>query len=140
MDKKLIGVFYSSITMFLLIVLYFAIPFFQDMKRWMFGVMAIIAFIFMILGFVQIYLTYKKKVKGKLKFFLVLTGAVPLMFILSVLLHNFLYAMAIISENIPILVKIFEFLHAGFFLFGLLGCPILYIVGVVCVIVYSKKK
>ena len=96
--------------------------------------------IFSLLGAALIFLTIKGKVKGKLKKFLILTGASAAGFFVSTLLHNFLYALAIVTSHIVILKYIFEFLHATFFIIAIFVCPPGFLIGVVGSIVLFIKK
>jgi len=87
---------------FLLILGYFFIPSI-DIKRMLFPYGTVMAFLLFLLGIVLIILTIKQKIKGKLKFFLLLTGISSSGFLVSVLLHNFLYGLGVITGHITIL-------------------------------------
>jgi hypothetical protein len=87
--------------------------------------------IFFILGGLLTYFTFKEKIKGKLKKFFLLTGISALGFFACIILHNFFYALAEISGGIIILPYLMEFLHAAFFLIGIIVCPLGYLVGLI---------
>lgn len=127
--KRIQLVFWVLIVTFVLLVSYFVIPLPEPIKQKLILLVAGLAFVFLILGILLIFLARKEK--GKRKFFLILTGASAAGFLVSVILHNLLYALAIVSKNILVLKYIFEFLHGAFFLVGLIGCPVAFIVGMV---------
>jgi len=79
---------------------------------------------FFLLGAILILLTIKKKVKGKLKKFLLLTGVSSSGFFISVLLHNFLLGA----------------LNAIFFIVAIFICPIGFLVGIVGSLLFINKK
>lgn len=96
---------------------------------------------FFLLGAALIFLTVRKKVKGKLKKFLILTGASAVGFLVSVLLHNFFYGLAIITSRITVLSFLMEILHGLFFIVAIFICPIGFLVGVIgSMALFIKKK
>ena len=136
--KHLAKTFWALVIVFIIIVSYFFIPYLHELKRAFLPYMAIIGIIFFILGGILIYLTYKLKIKGKQKLFLILTGATPIAFLVSVILHNLVYALMIVllGEN---------FWGVGgdevfFFTLGLVVCPIIFLVSVVWSIVLMYRK
>jgi len=124
-------IFYSLIVVFVLLVGWFIAVNELDLAREFFMIAGMFAFLFLILGIVLIALVWRLKIEKKLKTFLFLTGGSAILFLVSVLLHNFFYALAIYFSEIVVLKAIFEILHAGFFLVGILGCPVVFLVGVV---------
>ena len=86
------------------------------------------------------YLTRKEKIKGNLRKHLLLTGASASGFLISVVLHNFLYALAIVFRPIYFLSKLMEFLHVAFFLIATIGCPIGFLIGVFRSVVKLIKR
>lgn len=92
--------------------------------------------IFLILGILLVIFTHKKQDKGRLKGFLLLSGYSAIGLIASILLHNFLYALAV-TYNLQIL----EVLEIAFFLFGVFVCPIAFLVGAFgSVVLFTKNK
>jgi len=87
--------------------------------------------LFFLLGAVLIFLTIKKKIGGRLKKFLILTGASAAGFFVSVLLHNFFYALAVIARQIVVLNSLMEIFHVAFFIVAIFVCPIGFLIGVV---------
>jgi len=73
---------------------------------------------FFVLGLALVILTIKQKVKGKLGFFLILTGTSAASFVASSVLHNLLYALLGFEEPV-------------FFLIAVVVCPVAFIVGAV---------
>jgi len=98
-----------------------------------------LVFAYFLLGLALLILTLKRKVKGKLGKFLFLTGGSSMAFLISVLLHNFLYAGAVLASNIKWLHFLLEILHAGFFLIGIIVCPLVFLVGIVGSLLYYIK-
>jgi len=138
--KSLIpATFYALIGVFLVIISIFFVPAVTESLK---GPLLFLSpfFIFSLLGAALIFLTIKGKVKGKLKKFLILTGVSAAGFFVSILLHNFLYALAIIASHIVILKYIFEFLHVTFFIIAIFVCPPGFLIGVVGSIVLFIKK
>lgn len=133
------GLFYAMVAIFVLIVAFFIIPDTTDIHRALFPVLAVLAILFLIYGVALIFFTLKSRIKGKLKTFLLLTGISTIGFPVSVILHNFFYALGVLAENIVVLNFLFEFLHAAFFLIGLIVCPIVFIIGIIGSIVKLKK-
>ncbi len=96
--------------------------------------------IFFILGGLLTYFTFKEKIKGKLKIFYLLTGISALGFFGCTILHNFFYALGVLSENIPVLPYLMEVLHAVFFIIGIIVCPLGFLVGLIGSLVLINKK
>jgi len=138
--KKIKLVFWSLIVSFILLVSYFIISSELDTFRLIFPILAILGFIFLLLGITLIFLTIKQKIKGKLKIFLILTGVSAISPFVFSILHNFFYALAIIGENITIIKSIMEFLHVSSFLISIIASPIGFIVGAIGVIVLFTRK
>jgi len=109
-------------------------------KRSLFSVVVILAIIFFLLGAALVYLSWESKLEKKLKVFLILTGASAIGFPVFVILHNFFYALGVLAGNIVVLKSIMEFLHAAFFLIGLIGCPIGFLIGAIGSIVKFNRK
>jgi hypothetical protein len=89
------------------------------------------------LGGLLIYCTIKLKIKGRLKWFLILTGGCPLIFLISVLLHNCVYGLCIylFGEN---------FWNGGdepfFFILAVIVCPIVFLIGIIGSMTIMLKK
>lgn len=84
--------------------------------------------------------TYKEKISGKRKFFLLLSGFSSAGFLLDVVLHNLLYALGTITENFAILNKIINFFEVAFFLAATIICPVGLMVGIVGTLIVFKKS
>lgn len=128
MIKKVVlvqGVLFLSIMGFLFLPLPLA------EKRGSFFLMAILSFVLMVLGFYLLYFVKKEKIHNPLRKRLMLIGVSSSGFLISVVLHNFLYALGVLTTNIFFLHYLFEFLHAAFFIIGTILCPIGFIIGVV---------
>ena len=124
-----------------MLVSYFAFSFqFSDIGRAIFPIIAVLGFIFLLLGITLIFLTIKQKIKGKLKIFLILMGVSAISPLVFSILHNFFYALGIIGENIFIIKNIMEILHVASFIIALLISPIGFLVGAIGVIVLFIRK
>ena len=101
-------------------------------------------FILWILHFVTgvglIVTTYKEKITGKRKFYLLLSGFSSAGFLLGVVLHNLLYALGTITENLVIVNKIINFFEIAFFLAATIISPVGFIVGMVGTLIILKKS
>ena len=91
-------------------------------------------------GVALIITTYREKISGKRKFFLLLSGFSSAGFLLGVVLHNLLYALGTITENQVILNKIINFFEVAFFLAATIICPVGFIVGMVGTLIILKKS
>ena len=80
----------------------------------------------------------------KVKNFLILSGASLVGFPVFVVLHNVFYGLAELANDIILLSRLLEFLHAGFFIIATLVCPAGFLIGAVgsgvTAITYFKKK
>ena len=83
--------------------------------------------------------TYREKVAGKARLFLLLAGYSAVGFLLGVVLHNLLYALAVLAEGVDILITFLNILEAAAFLIAVLLCPIALLVGIVGTFVLWKR-
>ena len=101
-------------------------------------------FILWILHFVTgvglIVTTYREKITGKRKFYLLSSGFSSAGFLLGVVLHNLLYALGTITENLVIVNKIINFFEVAFFLTATIICPVGFIVGMAGTLITLKKS
>ena len=140
MKKSLITTFWVLIGSFLFILGQFFIPAVTELFRGSLFFLLPFA-IFSLLGGLLIFLTLKEKIEGKLKKCLILTGASAAGFFVSVLLHNFLYALGIIGSDIIILRYLTEIFHVAFFLIAIFVCPLGFLIGAIgSIIILIKKK
>lgn len=140
MKKSLLPtIFYSLIGVFLIIMCMFFVP---PVTEFLQGPLLFLSpfIIFSLLGAALLFLTAKSKTKGKHRKLLILTGVSAVGFFISILLHNLLYALAIVSSHIIILKYLFEFLHATFFIIGVIICPLGFAIGAISTIVILIKK
>ena len=131
-------IFWALVGIFGVIISIFVIPAVRELFK---GPQFLLPFIiFSILGGVLVFLTLKKKVKGKLKKFLILTGASAAGFFIGIFLHNFLYAAAVLTSHIVVLHYLFEVLHTIFFFIAVPLCPLGFLIGVVGSVVFFIKQ
>ncbi|MFC1478891.1 hypothetical protein ACFL57_05485 [Candidatus Margulisiibacteriota bacterium] len=127
-------ILYTLITIFILLLAFFLfLPFFMPANRTLFPLVAILGFMFFILGIMLMFLA--KKEKGKLKVFLMLTGFGAIAPLAGSILHNLFYALSIAFTGLK---TFFEVLHAGFFILAILVAPVLFIAGIVGSIFYLR--
>lgn len=139
-EKPIKNILYAMIAIFVILVLYFALPLLHDSTRDLFPVVALLGLAFLILGIMLTVFAVKSKPDKKLKVFLILAGASAIGPLAGSILHNMFYAFAVLSESIAWLHAVFEFVHAAFFILAMLVCPIVFLVGAVGGIVMLLKK
>lgn len=131
--------FWFLIGTFVLVLCQFFVPPIQEVLRG--PLLFLLPFIiFSLTGGALIFFTLKKKIKGILKKFLLITGVSASGFFVSVLLHNFLYALGILTEHIFGLNQLFELLNVVFFLIAVIACPIGFIIGAIGSIMLFRRE
>ena len=130
--------FYLLVAVFILAVSIIFIPAFREIVSGTF--MIISSAILLLFSSVLIGLTLVQKVEGKLKKFLMLTGASAAGFFVFVLLHNIFYGLEQITGYITILSYLMKALEVVFFLIAIFACPIGFVIGVIGTIVMFNKK
>ncbi|MBU1132377.1 hypothetical protein KKC32_03995 [Patescibacteria group bacterium] len=132
--------FFSLLGIFAIIAAYLAIPFSMELKQKLFPAIAVLAILFFLLGIALLVMTIKSKTKGKLKLFLIFTGASAIAFPVSVILHNVIYGLFIhfFGEN---------FWGNGgdepvFFILATMVCPIIFLIGAIgsSIIFFKQNK
>ena len=131
-------IFYLLVVVFVLAISIIFIPVFRGYVNAVF--MIISGVILVILGSILIGLTLVQKVEGKLKKFLILTGASAAGFFVFALLHNIFYALAQVSSHIIILSYLMKAFEVIFFLIAIFACPIGFVIGVIGTIAMFNKK
>ena len=126
---KAIYVFYSLIAIFVLIAAFFFLPIPDTLRRILFPVMGVIGVFFTILGGILIYMAVKLKVEKKLKVYFILTGAAAAAFLVSIVLHNLVYALFILLFGEGFWGA--EGDEPFFFLVAFIACPVVFLVGVI---------
>lgn len=134
------AIVYILIVIFIVIASAIIVPLPVFIKRRLFPFMAISSIAFFLLGLTLIFLTLKRKVKGKLKKFLILTGVSSSGFLVSVLLHNILYGFGVMTKHIILLSSLMEVLHVVFFIIAIFVCPIGFLIGVIGSLVLFIRK
>ena len=130
--------FYLLVAVFILAVSIIFIPAFRGIVSGTF--MIISSAILLLFSSVLIGLTLVQKVEGKLKKFLMLTGASAAGFFVFVLLHNIFYGLEQITGYITILSYLMKAFEVIFFLIAIFACPIGFLIGVIGTIVMFNKK
>ena len=137
-ENVLTIIFYLLVVVFVLAIGIIFIPAFIGIVSGTF--MIIYGVILVTLGSILIGLTLVQKVEGKLKKFLILTGASAAGFFVFALLHNIFYALAQISGHIAILSYLMEAFDVISFLIAIFACPIGFLIGVIGTIIMFNKK
>lgn len=127
--------FYSLITIFIFLLVYFLAPISSVIKRRFFPLVVILGFIFFILGVMLAFIA--KKRRGKLKLFLTMTGISAMSFFAFSILHNLFYGLGITFENFKYL---FEALHIASFIISIIIAPIAFIIGVIGSLILFRHK
>ena len=137
----LAAIFWVLVVIFIAIATYFAVPVTVSTKQALFPFAAVLAIVFFLLGVALIFLTLKEKVEKKLKVFLILTGASSTGFLLSVVLHNFIYGLFIVLFGQDFWTRIGLADEPVFFIIAIFICPIVFLVGAIgSIVLFIKKK
>ncbi len=131
-------IFWFLLAIFVFITLQMTLPAIRDLFRG--SVFLLPVAVFFLLGLALMLATLKQQARGKLKKFLLLTGASAVGFFAGVILHNAFYALAVVAKEITVLKYIFEGLHVFFFLIAIPVCPIAFLVGMMGSIILLVKK
>lgn len=137
-ESVLTLMFYTLVAVFVSAISIIFIPAFRGFISGTF--MIISGVILVILGSVLIGLTLVQKVEGKLKKFLMLTGASAAGFFIFALLHNIFYGLEQITSHIAILSYLMKAFEVIFFLIAIFACPIGFLIGAIGTIVMFDKK
>ena len=101
----------------------------------------ILSGLFIVLGALLLVITLKEKTEGRLKKFLLLTGASSIGFVAGTALHNLFYAGMIVFKDIAVLPYLMEGLHVIFFMIAIFVCPIGFLAGCIATgILLLKNK
>lgn len=137
-ESVLTLMFYTLVAVFVSAISIIFIPVFRGFISGTF--MIISGVILVILGSVLIGLTLVQKVEGKLKKFLMLTGASAAGFFIFALLHNIFYGLEQITSHIAILSYLMKAFEVILFLIAIFACPIGFLIGAIGTIVMFDKK
>jgi hypothetical protein len=131
--------FWALVAVFVVTLCLFLVPQFRESLggSWLFLTPLIV---FFLLGVALLVFTLLEKVSGRLKGFLLLTGASAAGYFLFVLLHNAFYALGTISGDLSIIGPLVDFLGAAFFFMAILVCPLGFLVGAIGSVVLLKKS
>jgi len=137
--NTLIIMFYLVIIVFVITVGMLLIPGFRGYINTAFVIIS--GIILVILGSALIGLALVQKVEGKLKKFLILTGASAAGFFVFALLHNIFYGLEQVTGHITILSYLIKAFEVIFFLIAIFACPIGFLIGVIgTIVMFSKKR
>jgi hypothetical protein len=131
-------VFYTLVGVFVLATSTILIPAFRGYVSGTFMILS--GIILILLGGYLIALTLRQKVEGRLKKYLILTGASAAGFFVFALLHNIFYGLEQVTSHITILSYLMKAFEVVFFLIAIFACPIGFLVGVIGTIIMFNKK
>lgn len=96
--------------------------------------------IFVALSIALVVLTFKKKVEGNLKKFLLLTGISPLAMVVFILLHNLFFGLFIVVFGNDFWERTGLGDEPLFFILAVIVCPIAFLIGFIGSIVLLIRK
>jgi len=132
-------IFWALVVVFIFIMSSFVIPAFRT--REFFRFVSVFGIIFFLLGIALIFLAIREKIDRILKKFLILTGASASGSLVSVFLHNAIYALFIIWFGADFWERTGLGDEPFFFILALIVCPIAFLVGVIgSIVLFIKKK
>jgi hypothetical protein len=139
LKKSTMVIFWLLFLVFLVVLAEFFIPAFRNLFRGS-ELFLIPLATFSLLGLVLLILALKEKVEGKLKKFLLLTGASATGFFISILLHNAIYGLFIYFFGSDFWDRIGLGDEPFFFFIAIIACPIGFLVGLIGNLVLFIKK
>jgi len=137
--KSTVVTFWVLVGVFLVVLGQFFIPAFGDSLSGSKLFLIPIVF-FSLLGITLLVLTLREKVTGKLKKFLILTGASATGFFVFIFLHNAFYALGTITNHIMALKYLIGAFNVIFFIIAIFICPIGFLVGIVGTILIQVRN
>jgi hypothetical protein len=123
---------------FLLLLCFFFAPSFGRFLG--FPTILLLGGVFFVLGLLLVRTTRKRKVEGRLRRFLMLTGVSAAGFLSGVVLHNFFYALGVLFGGVLVLRYLMEAIHIVFFLASVFAAPLGFLVGIVGSVILLLKK
>jgi hypothetical protein len=136
-------IFYALVGIFIVLASYIIFPLSISIKRAVFPLIAILAILFSLLGVALIYVTLKFNIKGKLKKYLILSGASAIGIPISAILHNLIYGLFIYCFGNNFWDRIGLKDEPVFFLLAIIVFPILFLFGLtgsVLMFIKNRKK
>lgn len=137
---KIKKVFYTLIGIFILLMGFLFVPMSHSLRRTIFPYFALLAFVFCFLGIYLVILTFKSRIRGKLKWFLIFTGGSSSGILISVLLHNLVYGLFIVLFGKDYWDRTGLGDEPFFFILAVIILPILFLVGVIGSMIMFKKE
>jgi hypothetical protein len=139
MNKRVQVTFWALVGVFLIVLSFYLIPVAKESIR---GAAFILGagIVFLILGAALIYFTVKSNVRGRLKKFMLLTGASAAGIPVSVILHNLIYGLFIhfFGENFWERTGMSD--EPVFFVLATIICPLAFLIGVVGTAIIMTRR
>ena len=123
-DKSLWAIFWAVTAVFVILI---GVTFIPSSAGWLVIVLLVIYIALVGLGAALLVLTIRKKMTGKLRNFLLLTGSAAAGFPIAAVLHNLVSALFNTEEPV-------------FFVIATIACPIGFLVGFVGIIILTIKS
>ena len=143
-DKPLFAtklMFYALVGIFIVLASYIIFPLPISVKRAVLLFIAILAILFSLLGVALIFAALKLKIKGKLKKYLILTGASATGIAVCAILHNLIYGLFIYCFGHNFWDRIGLKDEPVFFFLAIIVFPILFLVGMTgSVVMFVKDR
>jgi hypothetical protein len=134
-------IFYALLGIFIILAGYIIFPIPISIKHAVFPLIAILAILFSLSGVTLIFTTLKLNIKGKLKKYLILTGASAAGIPISAILHNLVYGLFIYFFGINFWDKIGTKDEPVFFFSAIIVFPVLFLIGITAsIVMFDKEK
>lgn len=127
MDKYISRTFWIVIVAFVVVIGEMFVPVMQGAMQGKIFLVPIA--LFAVANAVLVWFAWQSSVKGRRRFFLLLTGISGVGFFVGVVLHNVFYAFSTLATNVIVIKYFFDMLHVGSFLIAIIICPIGFLIG-----------
>lgn len=136
------AIFWALVGTFIVIVSWFSVASVNEFARG-FRFLVFLASsgaVFVLLGVALIFITVKEKARGKLRKFLILTGAAAIGIPVSIILHNAVYGIFIHWFGADFWDRIGVADEPFFFIMAIFVCPAAFLVGAIGSIVLTARR
>lgn len=140
MTRAVLVVFYTLTASFLVVAGVILIPTLRGNISFLY--LAILGILMFVLGIALIILAVKQKLEKKLKRYLLLTGASAVGLFAGTILHNFFYALEVVTKDLSLLSKLMGIISAAFFIISLFIAPIGFLIGAIgtAMLLFGNKQ
>jgi hypothetical protein len=134
MNKRLKTVFILQLVLIFVVL----ILLFTELNEFLPMAPMIVFILFSTIGLIFTLLVKRNLQKGKLKTILLINGLSAFGLMLFAILHNLMYALAEMVSN-GVITTLLEFMSGTFFIIGVIGCPVVFLVSSVLAAMQFKK-